>query len=169
MRRPTRARPAVSLVLTTAFIAASGQAAPSHADLTAQVERLERDASIRALVKEPVGRAHRALDRAHAMEQTGDSKHAALLRDTAAEWLAMASDLIRTAAAEARARTAEKDLVDAETKLVRGRALLEETIARKSRAEAQMDELSRAARSKETSTKAPAGKTGTSPKKEPAR
>lgn len=169
VRRLTRPLLAASLVLTTAFGAASGRATPSQADLAAQVDRLERDAATRALVKDPVARAHRALDRAHAMEQTGDSSHATLLRDTAAEWLGMAADLIRAAAAEARARSAEKDLVDTETKLVRGRALLEETIARKSRAEAQLEELSGSARSKDTSSKPPAAKTSASPKKEPAR
>lgn len=157
MRRATRAeRAAAGLVVTAALSAISARAAPSQAELVAQATRLEQDPSNGALVKDPTGRARRALDRAHAMDHAGDSGHAALLRAAAEGWLAMATDLIRAAAAEARARASEKELVDAETKVVRGRALLEETIARKGRAQAELDDLARAGRRPEA-TGIPAG------------
>jgi hypothetical protein len=144
----------------------TARATPSAQDLTGVLERLSKDEANRAIVKDAAARARDALDRSRQMERAGDTRHAALLRETAAEWVALATDLVRTAAAERDAQAAEKALVEAETKTVRARALLEETISRKGRAEAQWAELTRNAAAakaappppKRTPAKAPAKK-----------
>jgi hypothetical protein len=75
------------------------------------------------------------------MDRAGDARHAAMMRAAALEWLDTARDLVRTADAETAAETAEKTAEDLDTKLVRGRALLEETVARRARAQQSLEQL----------------------------
>jgi len=75
------------------------------------------------------------------MDLAGDGRHATILRQVGIEWLDLGRDLVRTATTEAAADASEKDGDDLDTKLVRGRALLEETVARRGRARQLFDQL----------------------------
>jgi len=117
-------------------------AAPtSGADAERIVAELSADRSHAALLGEPLRRARAALDRARTMDRAGDAPHAALLRGAAREWLDLGRDLVRAADAEGRATQAERDLDQLETKVIRERALLEETVARRGRAAEALERL----------------------------
>jgi hypothetical protein len=120
-------------------------AAPPAGNADQLLAELEADKAHQSALAPPLQKAKDALGRAHSMDQVGDGPHANLLRAVAREWLDLAKDLARTADAEAKAEQREKALDDLETKIVRGRALLEETIARRARAEALLEEVDRAA------------------------
>jgi hypothetical protein len=114
-------------------------AAPDDADKA--IAELRQDAAHRALLEAPLGKADQALGRARAMDHAGDTAHAALMRAVARKWIDLSHDLIRTVDMEARAEAAERALDQLETKMVRGRALLEETVARRGRAQETLAQL----------------------------
>jgi hypothetical protein len=122
---------------------APAAAAPVTGDAGQLLSDLERDSVHRAALAGSIGKARDALTRAKAMDRAGDARHAALLRAAAREWIDGARDLARATDAEAKAEQAEKAVDDLETKRVRGRALLEETIARRGRASALLEQLER--------------------------
>jgi hypothetical protein len=115
----------------------------AQSDDESAIAELSRDQPHSALVKEPVRRANEALARAKAMDRTGDTSHARLARALAHLWARVAFDLIRASALEQKARLAERNLDELETKTVRGRALLEETAARRGRAKEALEQLER--------------------------
>ena len=78
------------------------------------------------------------------MEQAGDRAHAALARRAAGEWLGVARSLLGSAEAERRADAVDRGVTELETKLEGARALLEETVARRGRAAAELEQLQRA-------------------------
>jgi hypothetical protein len=128
-------------VLGAAIAPCRALAAPS--DDESAVQELSRDQAHAPLVKEPVRKANEALTRAKSMDRAGDTAHARLARALAHEWARVAFDLIRASALEEKARLAEKALDELETKTVRGRALLEETAARRGRAKEALEQLER--------------------------
>ncbi|MBK8997408.1 MAG: hypothetical protein IPM35_16895 [Myxococcales bacterium] len=93
------------------------------------------------LAHEPMTAARRALTRAEEARAAGDTKHAPELEALGREHAETGTDLVRAAEAEKKLRDVQKDLSDVETKLSRARALLEETLARRGRAQAKLDEL----------------------------
>lgn len=116
-------------------------AAPPGDGATAQaiLKKLEgQGAQTAAVVAEPVKQAKKALERAHGARTAGDTTHARLLDALALEWAQTAETLARAAKSEEDAVTAQKQARDAATQLERGRTLLEETQARKGRAEAEL-------------------------------
>jgi hypothetical protein len=139
-------RSAVFLALLTgASWHAPAFAAPPP-DEGAAVKSLGADTVHAALVADPLTKARAALTRAHSMDLANDPSHAEMMRAVAREWIAVARDLIRTTDAEALAEGAEKKLDELETKTVRGRALLEETVARRARATAVLEQLAEEAK-----------------------
>ena len=98
----------------------------------------ELDAKISAIVDEPVKQAKKALERAHGARTAGDTSHARMLDALALEWAQTAETLTRAAKSEADAAAAQKQSQTTATSLERGRTLLEETQARKGRAEAEL-------------------------------
>lgn len=142
VRLSVRVRP-VAVCLLLGVAGAPGLALAAASDDESAIQELSREASHAALVKEPVRRANEALERAKSMDRAGDASHARLARALAHEWARVALDLIRAAALELKARLAEKNLDELETKTVRGRALLEETAARRGRAQEALEQLER--------------------------
>jgi hypothetical protein len=141
--RPQRVFSFASIVvLGAACLAGRANAAPS--DDESAVAELSRDTAHAALVRGPLLRAQDALKRAKSMDRAGDSAHARLARALAHEWTRVGLDLIRAATLEEKARLTEKSLDELDTKTVRGRALLEETAARRGRAKEALDELEHA-------------------------
>jgi len=133
-----------------AVTGASGAAAqPNDAELTRRLTELDHDAAHHSVIAAPLESARRALERAHgsakgaswAPPDRATDRQGALLRAVAAKWLDVANDLIRAAEAERVATEAEKGQDEMETKIVRGKALLEETVARRARTQAQLDAL----------------------------
>lgn len=168
MRRARTRQAAASTLISLSLVAGWSRSAPAEADLKRDLERLETQETSRALVKDPVSRARRALERAHRMDLARDARHTTSMRQVAAEWLALAADLVRVARAEAEASRLEKALTDVETRIVRGRTLLEETIARRGRAEAQLREAPELPPAKEVKPPGAGPKTPpAAPRKEP--
>ena len=144
MRRAGPLEPAAFL-LSLLWLAPAA-AAPAVPGTPQLLSDLDRDTEHRAALAGPIDKAKQALARARAMDQAGDVRHGAALRAVAREWVDCARDVVRTSQTEARAEKAEKTLDDLETKRARGRALLEETIARRGRAQALLDQLERESR-----------------------
>ncbi len=141
MRRP----PVLSLraaLLPAALLASRAAFAGAAAGDTEQrFSALQSDQAHAGTVAVPLGRARQSLDRAAALDRAGDARHAATARAAAREWLDAAVDLIRATDAEQRATGSERKLDDLETKVLRERALLEETVARRGRATQALEQL----------------------------
>ena len=95
-----------------------------------------------ALLRAPLAEAKKALERARGARQSGDVAHAELLEGLAREWAEIARDLQRAAAIEADAGSLESSAAQAALRAERARALLEEAISRRGRAEAELEKLS---------------------------
>ncbi len=89
----------------------------------------------RAVVAEPLAKAKAAEQRAQNARGAGDLHHATELDALALTWAQVADDLVRTAAAEKKLSDVQKQVSDLEQKSVRTQALIEQTIARRGRAE----------------------------------
>jgi hypothetical protein len=98
--------------------------------------------SDRLIARSPLEEARRALDRAAGARRSGDIRHAELLEGLAREYAETARDVVRAALLEADAGALEMAAADAGLRAERARALLEESIARRGRAEADLGKLS---------------------------
>jgi hypothetical protein len=157
--------------LSAAFVCASlsvlGSATAARAagpDPAAETTRLlaKLDApETRALVKDPVEKAKAAQQRAQSARGSGDLQHATELDALALTWAQVADDLVRTAASEKKLADVQKSVSDLEQKAVRTQALIEQTIARRGRAEQNLKSLPAV-------VAAPAAAKGAAPKPEKA-
>lgn len=129
----------LAVVAGVAGLSGTVTAAPS--DDESAVAELSRDTAHAALIHDPLLRAEDALKRAQSMDHAGDTAHARLARALAHEWTRVALDLIRASTMEEKARSTEQTLDELDTKTVRGRALLEETAARRGRAKEAIEQL----------------------------
>jgi hypothetical protein len=100
------------------------------------------DSSMQAVVRGPADEAKRALERAAGARRAGDVHHAELLEGLGREWAETARDLVRAVSLEADAGALETAAAEAGVGAERARALLEEAIARRGRAEAELEKLS---------------------------
>ena len=134
-----RARlPAAFALATLAFLgslralhAAGPDPAAATEGLLAQVDT----PPARSVVQDPVAKSKAALQRGRSAHAAGDLQHATELFALALTWAQVAQDLVRAAAAEKQLAEAQKAVADLEQKSVRTQALIEQTIARKGRAE----------------------------------
>ena len=158
----------LALAVVSGWALSTARAAAAPSDDESALNELSHDAAHAALVRGPLLRAEEALDRAKSMDRAGDTAHAGLARALAHEWTRVALDLIRATALEQQAWLAEKSLDELATKTVRGRALLEETAARRGRAKEALEQLEREppppAAPKPHGTNRPAAKPGPSPR-----
>ncbi len=143
VRRLSRFRRTGALALVGVLWLAPAAASPSPSSDERAIAALEQDTSHGAVVGEPLRKARQALTRARSMEQAGDLAHASVVRATAREWIEVARDLVRANDLSDEATKVEKALDELETKTVRGRALLEETAARRGRARETLEQLQR--------------------------
>lgn len=95
----------------------------------------------RKAARESLSAAEHALRRADEARASGDRRHAAELEALAREHAETGVDLGRAMAAEKKLVETQKKLAEIETKITRARAVLEETLARRGRAQAKLDEL----------------------------
>ncbi len=127
-----------ALCLTTAVFAARGDDRPEAEALLKEVSASPQSASIAA---EPIQRAKDALRRSTEARGGGDSAHSALLDSLGLEWAQTARDLHRAVRAERQLAEVQKLVGDTELKLTRAKALLDDTVARRGRAQHKLKTL----------------------------
>jgi hypothetical protein len=161
-----RARLKAALTLATlSFLGVLGSGKLAFAagpDPAAEAQRLVTllDApATRSVVADPLAKAKAAEQRAQNARGAGDLRHATELDALALTWAQVADDLVRTAAAEKTLSDLQKQVSDLEQKAVRTQALIEQTIARRGRAELN---LTNAEASKPGAGKLGAGKSAAS-------
>lgn len=140
LRRPASALGAVLLALGLA-------SAPAHAEegARAQAERIARELGAqtanRALLGPLLERVRSALERAANARRAGDQRHGSELEALALELAQSAVDLVREKQAQGRVDESEQKAQSAETRVLRARALVEQTAARRGRAAERLREL----------------------------
>jgi hypothetical protein len=134
-----RARLKAALALATLVVCGAGKPAAAAApDPAAETRRLLSKLDVpatRGIVQDPIAKARAAQQRAVNARNAGDLQHATELDALALTWAQVADDLVRTAQAEKKLSELQKAVTDLEQKAVRTQALIEQTIARKGRAE----------------------------------
>lgn len=108
-------------------------------DLVKEVEAQATDPKAKKVVASSLEQAKGALERAHGARAAGDAKHAHMLDGLALEWAESARDLLRASTAEQTAVSAADKAREAAVRAERARALLEETQARRGRADAELE------------------------------
>ncbi len=114
--------------------------APAHAEesLAARSERLiaalDAQAELKDVVSPLLARARKALERAKNARRAGDHHHGSELEALSVELAESATDLARVHRTEREVGEIERKAADAETRVVRARALLEQAAARRGRA-----------------------------------
>jgi hypothetical protein len=129
---------ALALALGARALAAGGSDREVASGL---VETLSKQPGSAALAHEPIDKARHALRRAADARAAGDHLHGAELEALAREWAETGSDLVRAAAAEKKLSQTQRELSETETRLIRARALLEESVARQGRAKQKLEQL----------------------------
>jgi multidrug efflux pump subunit AcrA (membrane-fusion protein) len=114
-----------------------------HAATEVIVRQLEGDSAHRTVTAEALARTKGAFERAARLRGAGDEAHGKSADSLAREWAETARDLVRAADAETAAVDLRRKAVDAEEKLERTRALVEESIARVGRLTATLDKSER--------------------------
>lgn len=109
-------------------------------DPNARARRLVADLEKQnaTVAKEPIERARAILERAAAERQGQNEGRARLLDDFALEWSQTGVDLVAAHALEKEASDLERKLTELETQVKRARVLLEETEARRGRAQTEL-------------------------------
>lgn len=100
-------------------------------ELLAKVDAEVKGTERAAIVREAVGKARHALERAHGARTSGDEPHAAMLSALALDWARVATALLTASNAERSAEAAAKESQEAGTKVERARALLAESQAQR--------------------------------------
>jgi len=108
-------------------------------DLLKDVETKATDPKAKKLVESSLEHAKESLERAHGARAAGDAAHARMLDGLALEYAESARELLRAAAAEQAAASAADKAREASVRAERARALLEETQARRGRADAELE------------------------------
>jgi hypothetical protein len=131
-----------SLLLAAGLV---GAAADSATDPRAQASALLADLAQRPdaqrVAEASIAKAQAALRRADQQRAAGDQTRGALLERTALEW-ALASELLdKTAQSEKQLAELQAKTTDLETKVFRAQALVEQTVARRARAEEALRKL----------------------------
>jgi hypothetical protein len=129
----------VAVVGSLASLAISAPDAPAQA-LTLLAEVKKNPAGAR-LASASVAKAEAALKRAGQMRASGDHAHGAMMEETALEWAQASQLLLKTAQAEQTLNQVQTLTTELETKVFRAQALVEQTVARRARAEEALRQL----------------------------
>jgi hypothetical protein len=122
----------------------------THLALSAPDARAQAQAILDDLAKKPtaqhvasesIAKAQDALKRAEGMRASGDHKHGAMLEETALEWATASQLLDKTASAERQLSAVQARTTELETKVFRAQALVEQSVARRARAEEALRQL----------------------------
>jgi chromosome segregation ATPase len=133
-----RAAIVVSVGALMSMSGAQAGKADSGSQTRAIIIALQAKSNDAAVADEPVQRATAVLERANDARQEQREEQARLLEDLALEWAKTAQHLLEVSKLEAQAQDVDQKLSEAETKLRRARALLEETETRRGRARTEL-------------------------------
>jgi hypothetical protein len=135
---------ALCCVLAAAVLGAGLLAAQERADRVAAQAKLESvcaNPTTRRLAAEPIRQARAALRRGEDARASGDHVHGAMLEALGLQWAGVAEAVGRAADMEREAAKAQRRVAEAETKTIRAKALLEQTVARRGRAQEKLKRL----------------------------
>jgi hypothetical protein len=159
-----RARLQAALALATlsfgSFLGSSKPALAAGPDPAAEAQRLVTlldTPATRTIVADPLAKAKAAQQRALSARGAGDLHHATELDALALTWAQVADDLVRTASAEKKLSDLQKQVTDLEQKAVRTQALIEQTIARRGRAEQNLNDAEASKPAAKAAASKPAG------------
>lgn len=107
----------------------------------ATLREVEGSPKGKELAKEPLSRAHEALDRAQRLRDVRDEPRAHLCDGLARMWAETARDIVHASETESRAEVARANATDAGAQVERERALLEEGLGQQGRLRAQLETL----------------------------
>jgi hypothetical protein len=113
--------------------------ADDHVDAAALVAQLEQDGAHKSVTADAAAKARDALERAQRMRAAGDEAHAKAADGLALEWAQTGRDLAKAVDAEQAAAELRRKAVEAQAKLERSRALVEEALASVGRLQAELD------------------------------
>ncbi|HVY28512.1 MAG TPA: hypothetical protein VHB79_18275 [Polyangiaceae bacterium] len=140
-KSPRRYGPPFLLLLAPALAGVAFAAEDPRAQATALLSKLTQRPEAARLGSEPIAKGQAALKRADQLRGTGDQKRAGMLEQTALEWAQAAELLDKTAAAEKQLAELQAHTTELETKVFRAQALVEQTVARRARAEEALRKL----------------------------
>lgn len=145
------------LCLLAASVTGLALSAPdSKARATALLAEVAKDPQGARVASESLGKGQDALRRAAQMRASGDQTHGAMLEDTALEWATAAQLLAKTAAREKQLADLQTKTTELEDKVFRAQALVEQSVARRARAEEalrNLDEKAKPSQPKPAETK----------------
>lgn len=132
----------VLLWLLAGTVTGSARSAPDpRAQAGALLAELARDPDSQRVASDLLAKVKDALRRADQQRASGDQKRAALSEQTALEWAATAQLLVKTAKSEKALAEAQAHITELETKIFRAQTLVEQTVARRARAEETVRKL----------------------------
>jgi hypothetical protein len=126
---------------TLLLAAVSLSAADPRAQAASLVAALEKKPEAQKLAEASLTKAKDALRRADQKRASGDQKGGAMLEQAALEWATASELLEKTAQAEKQLSTLQGRTTELETKVFRAQALVEQTVARRARAEEALRKL----------------------------
>jgi len=127
------------LALTVTGAAISAPDARSHtASILADLAKKPDAARV---ASESIDNAKDALRRADQLRASGDQRRGAMLEETALEWASASELLDKTAQSEKQLSELQTRTTELETKVFRAQALVEQTVARRARAEEALHKL----------------------------
>ena len=127
------------LAVTVAGVALAAPDARARA--VAILAALGKKPDAARVASESIDKAKDALRRADQLRASGDQTRGALLEEAALEWASASEQLDKTAQAEKQLAELQARTTELETKVFRAQALVEQTVARRARAEEALRKL----------------------------
>jgi hypothetical protein len=129
------------LLLAPALAGVALAAEDPRAQATALLAKLTQKPETAKLASESLAKGQAALKRADQLRASGDQTRAAMLEQTALEWAEASQLLEKTAQSEKQLSELQTRTTELETKVFRAQALVEQTVARRARAEEALRKL----------------------------
>lgn len=134
-------RAAIVALLAGAASGVALAAPDARSQATAILARLGKKPEAKRVAADAIAKAEAALKRADQLRASGDQKHGAMAEETALEWASASELLDKTATAEKELHALQTRTTDLETKVFRAQALVEQSVARRARAEEALRKL----------------------------
>ncbi len=128
-------RAAFAALLAGSVTGLALSAPDARARATSILARLAQKPDAQRVAAESIAKAEAALKRAEQLRGAGDQARGAMAEDLALEWAEASELLDKTAAAEKELHALQARTTDLETKVFRAQALVEQSVARRARAE----------------------------------
>lgn len=128
--------------LLAVTVAGAALAAPDARARAAEIlAALAKKPDAARVASDSIDKANDALRRADQLRASGDQKRGAMLEETALEWASASEQLHKTAQSEKQLADLQTRTTELETKVFRAQALVEQTVARRARAEEALRKL----------------------------